>query len=339
MPRVSCIIPFYNVENYLSSCIESTLMQDYKNLHIVLINDGSSDNSLSIAKSFTNSKITLINLHKNYGASVARNCGMDFIMGGVELDKKFQIIKISPLHSSPNPNDFLIFIDSDDLLSAPNNLQILVSNAISNKSDIVLGISDVMEVNGKIRNGNKSEIFEKSNVMSGRDFLSKVTHNYFCKGPSNLMRTSFLFNHKIKFPESIINEDLEFGFECFLNAKRISSVDIPTYIRRQRIGSVSHPKTFNNHKLSLLSHTYIHNSLYLEGLLKNYPNENFTNLIKRCLAYNASPAITYSILNDPKNKKELKRLLPYANAKAKLGYYAPRVFKILHAFKQKIKKI
>ena len=196
-----------------------------------------------------------------------------------------------------------------------------------------------MEVNGKIRNGNKLEIFKKYNVVNGRDFLSENTNNYFCMGRSCLINISFLFNYKIKFPESIINEDLEFGFECFLNAKRVSSVDTPTYIYRQRVGSISHPRTFNNHKLSLLSNTYIHNALYLEGLLKNYPNESFTNLIKRCLAYNASPAITYSMLNNPKNKKELKKLLPYANAKAKLGYYAPRVFKILRAFKQKIKKI
>ena len=80
-PRVSCIIPIYNASAYLPACIESCLEQTYENLHIILVNDGSSDDSLSIAQSYcAHPQISLINLHQNYGVGAARNSGMDFVL-------------------------------------------------------------------------------------------------------------------------------------------------------------------------------------------------------------------------------------------------------------------
>ena len=79
-PKIFCIIPFYNTQDFLKPCIQSAINQTYKNLEIILVDDGSTDNSLKLAKAYSfNPRITLIELNKNYGVSVARNIALDLI--------------------------------------------------------------------------------------------------------------------------------------------------------------------------------------------------------------------------------------------------------------------
>lgn len=92
--KVSVIVPVYNVEQYLSDCLESICRQTLKGIEIIVVNDGSTDNSLSIIKSFQQkySNIKLIN-KKNGGLSSARNAGIDMAVG-----------------------EYLFFVDSDDFI-------------------------------------------------------------------------------------------------------------------------------------------------------------------------------------------------------------------------------
>ena len=91
---LSVIIPVYNVEPYLEQCLDSVINQTYKNLEIICINDGSSDNSLKILEKYQkkDSRIKLIN-QKNKGLSEARNAGLDVAKG-----------------------EYIAFVDSDDYL-------------------------------------------------------------------------------------------------------------------------------------------------------------------------------------------------------------------------------
>ena len=93
--KVSVIVPVYNVEQYLSDCLESICRQTLKGIEIIVVNDGSTDNSLSIIKSFQQkySNIKLIN-KKNGGLSSARNAGIDMAVG-----------------------EYLFFVDSDDFIT------------------------------------------------------------------------------------------------------------------------------------------------------------------------------------------------------------------------------
>ncbi|EAK1758743.1 glycosyltransferase, partial [Campylobacter jejuni] len=77
--KVGIVIPIYNVEKYLDECLQSVIDQTYTNLSIVLVNDGSNDNSLSIAKKYAlqDERIIIID-KKNGGLSSARNTGIDF---------------------------------------------------------------------------------------------------------------------------------------------------------------------------------------------------------------------------------------------------------------------
>ena len=236
----------------------------------------------------------------------------------------------------------MIFIDNDDLLATPDSIQTLVSSATTHHADITLGIITTIDEGGEILEiGRKSLLFGASSAMEPKDFLSKILHYYFAIGPATLLSTSLLSRHAIRFPESTINEDLPFGFECFLHAKRVASAEIPTYLYRRRLGSISHPDTFSHHKISLLARSYLHNTHYLQDLLYRYPDTSFTHLIERCLAYNASPTLIYATLerlqNSTPKDPTLADLLPYASPKAKFCYYAPRVFKLLRTLRQWVK--
>lgn len=95
MIKFSIIIPVYNCEKYLDRCIDSIINQEYKNLEIIFVNDGSTDNSLKILKEFAkkDKRIIIIN-QKNQGALIARNKGIDIATG-----------------------DYISFVDSDDWIS------------------------------------------------------------------------------------------------------------------------------------------------------------------------------------------------------------------------------
>ena len=82
MPKISVIIPCYNVENYLDKCIESILTQTLSDIEIICINDGSEDNSLELLNNYASSdkRFTIIN-KKNEGVGIARNTGLAIAKG------------------------------------------------------------------------------------------------------------------------------------------------------------------------------------------------------------------------------------------------------------------
>ncbi len=85
--KVGIIIPIYNVSQFLSECIESAINQSYKNLSIILINDGSTDDSLNIAMKYflQDDRITIIN-KPNGGQASARNAGLDYLLNSIKIE-------------------------------------------------------------------------------------------------------------------------------------------------------------------------------------------------------------------------------------------------------------
>ena len=114
MMKISIIVPIYNCEKYLAKCLDSIIRQDYSNLEVILINDGSSDNSKSICEEFCkkDKRFILIN-KKNEGVSEARNTGLDIASG-----------------------EYIIFIDADDWIE-PNMCKVLLDSLNSNEADMV----------------------------------------------------------------------------------------------------------------------------------------------------------------------------------------------------------
>lgn len=115
--QVSVIIPVYQTEAYLRECIESVLMQDYKNLEIILVDDGSPDGCPELCDWYAGkySRIRVIH-QENQGAGVARNTGVRNAEG-----------------------DFVLFLDSDDILSRIDSVRILAETALRENADVVTG--------------------------------------------------------------------------------------------------------------------------------------------------------------------------------------------------------
>lgn len=112
-PQISLIIPVYNVENYIIRCLESTIHQTYINLEIILVDDGSTDNSGKICDEYALSDKRITVIHQtNQGLSMARNNGIDVATG-----------------------DYISFIDSDDWIEH-DMYEFLYHNLIQYKADI-----------------------------------------------------------------------------------------------------------------------------------------------------------------------------------------------------------
>ena len=154
MMLFSIIVPIYNVEKYLARCIDSILDQDYANYEIILVNDGSTDNSLLIAEKYSKkySNIILIN-KENGGLSDARNVGLDTAKG-----------------------QYVIFLDSDDAID--KNALKTINCALENQEDIdVLAgeykeiFSDKVVIQSRYSNGNNNS------TITGVHFLKEqLTH-------------------------------------------------------------------------------------------------------------------------------------------------------------------
>ena len=115
MPKISVIIPVYNTENYLKECLNSVINQTFKDIEIICVNDGSTDNSLSILEEYarTDSRIKIIN-QKNQGVSSSRNNGIKSARG-----------------------EYIMFLDSDDLYK-PDLCEKVVEKIDSQSPDIVM---------------------------------------------------------------------------------------------------------------------------------------------------------------------------------------------------------
>ena len=111
--KISVIIPVYNTSKLLRRCLDSVINQTYKNLEIILINDGSTDDSLSICKEYSQNDSRIILIDKeNEGGGKARNAGLDRATG-----------------------DYIAFVDSDDYID-PDMYSVLMNNLKTSEADI-----------------------------------------------------------------------------------------------------------------------------------------------------------------------------------------------------------
>lgn len=188
--KVSIIVPIYNSEAYLPICIESIMHQTYKNIEILLIDDGSTDSSFEICAKYADIDERIKVFHQeNKGVSAARNKGLDNMTGV-----------------------FFSFVDSDDTLEV-NAISLLVNDILQNNADIASAVYSMVLSNGKIM-----RIYENHmlNIFSGMDMLrlslegDRQTNSACAK----LFRHSVF--HAIRFIEGrSINEDGFFLFQCY----------------------------------------------------------------------------------------------------------------------------
>lgn len=209
---ITIIVPIYNVEKYLQRCIESLINQTYRNIEILLINDGSKDNSLSICIEYSSkdSRIKLIS-QENHGLAYTRNIGIQNATG-----------------------KYVMFVDSDDYIH-PQMAEILYKNLITENAEISsCGHAEVYD-NGFIDVLNKKKIYKTYTAEKALQvFLFTYEVDIIC---CNKLFLRTLFNG-IKFPENKLFEDHYTVYKIIDKAHKIVFDSTPLYYYCKRNDSI-----------------------------------------------------------------------------------------------------
>ena len=212
MPLLSIIVPIFNVEKYVSDCIKSILAQTYKDFELILVNDGSTDNSREICSYYAaiDDRVILIQ-KKNGGVSSARNEGMAIAKG-----------------------KYIAFVDADDTIE-PSMYEKLIEGAQKLDSDMVIcqfKIVDVKKDNitlSKMWKGNNGII--NQNIISNSFLSLIIENNYSFFSCWNKLYSASLFkDYKIKFEENKNHgEDVRLNLKLLPIINKIVYIEDPLY--------------------------------------------------------------------------------------------------------------
>jgi glycosyltransferase involved in cell wall biosynthesis len=194
-PAISIIIPVFNVESYLSDCLDSVVNQSLREIEIICINDGSVDNSLAILHDYAqrDDRIKIVD-KPNEGQAVARNLALSFASG-----------------------KYVVFVDSDDHIDLDLCLKAF---EIAEKDHCDVLLYDHLTFNDVI------EIPLKKNMLSALTTMSASDRNAILSGMgvvwTKFVRTDFIRTYQISFPEGLIYEDILVHWKFVTLAKRIA---------------------------------------------------------------------------------------------------------------------
>lgn len=209
--KISIIIPVFNTEKYVKRCLDSCVQQDLctDDYEIIVINDGSTDNSLAIieeiAKDYSN---IIISSQNNSGLSEARNSGLHIARG-----------------------DYIVFLDSDDWLEN-NCLRRIIGLCYSNNLDLLrLAAANVKEGVITRRYNLKENI-----ISAGAELLKEGLD--FC-APFTIYKRKFLDEHKLRFMPGVFHEDNEFTPRVYYYAERVGCLNELIYFVYQSPNSIT----------------------------------------------------------------------------------------------------
>lgn len=256
--KISIIVPVYKVELFLEECIDSILEQTYRNLEIILINDGSPDNCGKICDEYAIKDERIKVIHKkNGGLSDARNAGIENCLG-----------------------EYIAFIDSDDILH-PEFIEILYQNLVVNKALISCcnfqNFKHTSDIN-YLLSENKVETF------TGDEFLEILYEPHWI--PQNVIICNKIYRksifEKLRFPLGKLHED-EFVFhEIYNGQKKIVYSSVELYFYRKHDSSITKNYTLKNY--------YDTKEAYLVRIhygkknnLDNFVKKTELNLLKICI--------------------------------------------------------
>jgi glycosyltransferase involved in cell wall biosynthesis len=212
---VSIIVPIYNTSQYLSRCIDSLINQTLENIEIILIDDGSTDNSFEICKKYEKDfKNIRIYSQKNSGQGVARNYGIGMAKG-----------------------QYVCFVDSDDYVDC-NMYKSLYNMANAYNCDIcIVGHEKIYNnINAHMCDVNASYGIKVDSEDILKDFLLQKISSFPW---DKLFRREFLLTNNIKFPEGYYFEDINFVIKTLYNSKKIAITNEPYYKYLQRSNSTT----------------------------------------------------------------------------------------------------
>lgn len=280
MPKISVIVPVYNVEKYLYKCINSILEQTFNEFELILVNDGSTDNSGNICDEYAIKDRRVIVIHKeNGGLSSARNAGLDIAKGS-----------------------YISFIDSDDWI-ARDMYETLFDVGLKNDLDIVqCGYKSVYE-----NSGMKAEVNSKKIMFVYADKI--LTKFFYNQDISSVVWDKIYKKHlfmDIRFPVDQLLEDAFILSDIYYSAESMAVLKDIKYYYLQREGSIMKSGPSINLMLSSFK-AYVNR-------IKVASKKQDSNLYNKAISGLASDFFQYYRLiflaeMNINNKKELKREL------------------------------
>ncbi|WP_411332989.1 glycosyltransferase family 2 protein [Metabacillus indicus] len=217
---ISIIMPVYNVESYLDTCLQSIFSQSHKNFEVIVVNDGSTDQSLKIINDYKSAHNNLILIdQKNQGISVARNAALEIAQG-----------------------DYILFIDSDDYLEK-DMLELMIKKITEDESDMVIcGHSEVNTSHPRKINRVSLKV-KPEKVYSGLEVADMVINCQLMGVVWNkLIKKSIIDQHKLYFEPDRYTQDWFPIFRLITKCATISFVNKPLYNYLVRNGSITSKK-------------------------------------------------------------------------------------------------
>lgn len=206
-PLISIIVPVYNLEQYVSKCIKSILNQSYRNLEVILVDDGSTDSSLDVLQFYEqiDARILLLT-QKNSGVSIARNNGLRHVTG-----------------------EYVMFVDGDDWISA-DMVQYLYD--LIQASDFDMACCGIVFEDEKTSQKRNVDSNFSPYVLRNKDILRAYLRgiHLWSSSCARLYKTSFLKQHNLFFPEKQkIGEDGYFTLQLMTKATSVIVSGLPLY--------------------------------------------------------------------------------------------------------------
>ena len=251
-PLISIIIPTYNVEKYIRTCIKSILAQTYRNVEVIIVNDGSTDQSLAVISDLicSHHNVKVIN-QKNQGLSVARNTGIDVATG-----------------------KYITFVDADDKIM-PGFVSSLYQIADKTGADIVRG--SFRDFNGNIPKDWVPDFNVPTNcgtIVLDQFLSSNISFVVW----SSIYRLDFINSNHIRFTPGILLEDGDFTTRAYMLAKLVATSPESNYAYRIRQGSIL--TTNNAQKMSLSEEKVISQFI---SMLKHEESDVLCSLILKSI--------------------------------------------------------
>lgn len=281
MEKVSVIVPIYNVEKYLKYSIGGILKQSYKNLEIILVNDGSQDNSLAICEEYSkiDNRIKIISV-ENGGQGKARNIGLQ--------------------HST---SDWILFLDADDYYDN-NSVEYLVELAERYGSDLV--VTPLRVVRDHIQGGNASSIKNEKILNLNKDRLIEEMYYGRLLGATpcgKLYKREIL--EKWPFPDQLF-EDLAIAYKHLMSAKKVAVSNQYYYNYYQRVGSTT--KSRYTSKLEDFYRAIEKNYKYLE---EDFPNNKELSIALKTRMFTGGFQVVNSMIESGMTKEVKDKSLEY----------------------------
>ena len=310
VPEFSIIVPIYNVEKYLETCVESVLKQTYPNFELILVDDGSPDSCGSLCDKYQKADCRVNVIHKeNGGLSSARNAGLKVAIG-----------------------NYVIFLDSDDFWDDIEALAHINSNLHETLADVLIfPAKRYYEVENKVtyiltQKVDREEITNE-NVNQAIEYMIK-NNIYRAAAWNKVIKKDIIDSHNMSFREGYLSEDVDWCGDLLLYANKFDFYETPFYAyRQQRTGSITTGKAeklvadklymceigykmtislADKCKARLIGSYYAYEYAVLLGISSEIKDRKILSRIKRL-----QPLLNYEICNKVKKVNRLKKFVGY----------------------------